>query len=399
MLLVKHLRGINVSENETTNPAITVGLGDLLGCGYYRCAVPYKELSKEGFDVELTNKLHYDPDSDTHLTGVNALVLQRQHSVMVMEIAKLMQAKGQKIVFELDDYFHDIPRNNPAGQSYLKGGEQVQNIEKFLQMADLVTVSTVGLKEQYSKYNANIHVCPNQLAGEDILNEEIEPYTGGEFRLGWAGSSTHYDDFLTIVKPLSDLMLENPNINFYFIGHDYRKLLHPNVQKRCFHLGHTFPIENGKALFYAPDGVNPVLRYYDLLKSAKLHAAIAPLLQVTFNRCKSYVKLMEYGLAGIPWIATNFGPYQLYTQQAVQWDRNRPVGAIADRNPEWKRSIKRMMTDEPYRQSLIKNNFDFLKDKHIIRQNIQLWKNAFASIGIYPGSTSGKFAENLVKSQ
>ena len=113
----------------------------------------------------------------------------------------------------------------------------------------------------------------------------------------------------------------------------------------------------------------------------------------------SYVKLMEYGLAGIPWVATNFGPYQFYAQKGAEWDRSRPIGVTADRNPEWKRAVKRLITDEPYRQSLIKNNFDFLKDKHIITQNIELWKKAYASIGIYPGSTSGKFAENLVKSE
>ena len=39
---------------------IVIGVGDLLGCGYYRCAMPYKHLSKLGFEVILTNKLNVE---------------------------------------------------------------------------------------------------------------------------------------------------------------------------------------------------------------------------------------------------------------------------------------------------------------------------------------------------
>jgi intein/homing endonuclease len=255
-----------------------------LGCGFYRCHLPYKYLSKIGFDVTLTNRLTYP---SPELTDIDALVLQRQHNPQVFQIANLVKSQsGGKIVMELDDYFHDIPPNNPARISYMKGSESVQYLEKFMEFSDLMTVSTPGLKENYTKFNKNIWICPNKVEIDSLKTFVANPRTTDEFRLGWAGSGTHHDDLITIVKPISELMMEYKNIKLVFIGQFYKNIFPSYLHPRMENIGHTFPVENGKALFYSKDAVNPVVKYYDLLHSANLHAAIAPLLQVTFNRCK-----------------------------------------------------------------------------------------------------------------
>lgn len=374
------------------NPRIVVGVGDLTGCGYYRCTTPYKELAKHGFDVHLTNCLTYP---STTLAGINAIVFQRQHSPQVFQIGGLVQNDGGKVVVEMDDYFHDIPKNNPCAGSYPKGSEQVQYLERFMKMANLMTVSTTGLRDNYSKFNSNIHICPNQIDKLNYINSEVIPYNGGEFRLGWAGSSTHYDDLLTVVKPISEVMTEHREVKFVFIGHDYRSLFPRELHGRMEHAGHTFPVNNDKALMASEDDVSPVVKYYELLKNTGLHAAIAPILQVTFNRCKSAVKLMEYGLAGIPFVATNFGPYSQYVNNA----RPLNVGLVADRNPEWKRGLKMLITNEKARVSFAEANIQNLHQSHLLKSNINLWIKAFESIGILPGLNEGIYEENIVKSQ
>jgi hypothetical protein len=72
-----------------------------LGCGFYRLAMPYKNLAiKYNFNVILTNRLDntLDPDRDV-------LVLQRQHGDGILEITKDFVKRGGKIVNELDDFF------------------------------------------------------------------------------------------------------------------------------------------------------------------------------------------------------------------------------------------------------------------------------------------------------
>jgi glycosyltransferase involved in cell wall biosynthesis len=378
------------------NPRILIGVGDLLGCGYYRCAVPYQNLAKFGFDVVLTNRLTYPSDD---LKGIDAMVLQRQHNPQVYQIANaVQQIEGGKVIMELDDYFHDIPPNNPARASYLKGSQQVQFLEKFMELSDLMTVSTPGLKDNYSKFNSNIWVCPNKVEGDSFKVKAANPREGEEFRLGWAGSGTHHDDLLTIIKPVSELMYENPNIKLVFVGQFYKNLFPQNLHSRMEHVGHTFPMEGNKALFYSPDNVNPVLKYYDLLAKANLHAAIAPLLQVTFNRAKSYIKLIEYGICGIPFVATSFGPYSQYVNDAANWDHTKIVGLVADRNPEWKKQIKKYINDEDFRQRVALNNIENVKANHSIDIGVQNWLNALASIGIKPGDHEGSYQETIVKS-
>ena len=377
------------------NPRIVIGVGDLLGCGYYRCALPYRHLSSLGFDVLLTNRLTYP---SPELEGVDLLVLQRQHNPNVFEIARLVKHNGGKVLVELDDYFHDIPSNNPAKGAYTKGGDALLFLEKFMQLADLMTVSTEYLKTMYSKFNSNIFVCPNKMDVNTFQTHNCRPRFSDEFRLGWAGSGTHHDDLMTIVQPISELMYENKNIKLIFIGQFYKNLFPFSLHNRMEHIGHTFPVEDGKSMFFSKKTVNPVVEYYQLLNTANLDAAIAPILQVTFNRAKSYVKLIEYGACGIPFVASSFGPYNQFIDEADKWDRSKPVGLLADRNIEWKKQIKKLINNEELRQELTNNNISNIDVNHTIEHGVINWVNALASVSILPGSEPGTYEESIVKS-
>ena len=104
---------------------------------------------------------------------------------------------------------------------------------------------------------------------------------------------------------------------------------------------------------------------------------------------------MEYGLAGIPFVATNFGPYAQYVNNA----RPLNVGLVADRNTEWKRGLKMLITNEKARVSFAEANIQNLHQNHMLKSNINLWIEAFESIGILPGSNEGIYEENIVKPQ
>src|ERR1700733_8126991 len=239
---------------------------------------PYAKLvSNYGFSAVVTNKLNIPIGKE------DVFVLQRQHADGVLDFAKNAKSKGHKIIFELDDLFHHIPDDNPAGKAYPKGGKELKNLEEFMKLSDLMTVSTEGLKRFYSKFANNIQVCPNTVQLDKFPTFTYTPYENGrEFRLLWMGSGTHQGDIQAIIKPISELMEEFPFITFIFGGMNYSSFFPRKLRTRMEDAGHTFPMSStGQAMFVSDKG-NPVYDYYQLMARIKAHAAIAPLKQNIF---------------------------------------------------------------------------------------------------------------------
>lgn len=396
------------------NPKILIAIGDLLGCGYYRCMMPYKALSALGYDVTLTNVLN-----EQMLLQYDVLVLQRQHGEGILNLVRWFKqaVPNGKVIYEFDDNLHSLPHNNPNRAVYYNGSQATKNMEAMLRLADMLTVSTDSLKKEYEKFCKNIHVCHNSLdpvVVPDILNytPEIENSTSSKFRLGWAGSGTHHDDFMPIVKSLSEAMVERPNIQFVCIGANMSGLFPRELRKRFEYFGDTFPRDiNGGATNYDKSGKNPTVEYYKLLKRANLDAAIAPIAPFLFNSCKSYIKIMEYGLAGIPFIASNFGPYKEYSSvKNVHVDkkagvsiyytrRAEPLGLLADDAKQWKKAIIQMHDDVELRNKLKKTNMENVLSNHLITNNLNEWVEAYKSIGMNPGPNPGKYEETIDKHQ
>jgi len=377
------------------NPKVILGIGDLLGCGYYRCVLPYKALAKRGFNVTLTNVLHPNITKD-----YDAVVLQRQHHPGVVENArtyKKIRPNG-KIVFEFDDNLHAVPASNPSSVTYRNGLDSLRNMEVLLKMADLLTVSTPVLRREYLRFNDNIHVCfnaadPEVVAQVDAL--KVPPRSDSHFRLGWAGSGTHLDDLRKIFKPLAAVMMEYQNLRFVWMGSDMRRHFPVAIRSRMEYFGDTFPKDkNGNAVCYSQNELNPTVEYLKMLRNADLDAAIAPLESYLFNSCKSYIKAIEYGIANIPFVASRFGPYSEYVQGTTK-----QVALLADSDNEWKRSIKDLMLKPDLRETLKLNNKEYVLSNHLVDHKVQQWIDAFASIGISPGNEPGHYEEKIEKSQ
>ena len=375
------------------NPRIIIGVGDLLGCGYYRCVLPYKALAKKGFDVRLVNLLNPNITKDFEV-----LVLQRQHSKGVLANAEAYRTERPdgKVVFEFDDNLHAIPHSNPSSRVYRNGLETLKNMETLIRMSDMVTVSTPTLKREYSRYNDNSHVCFNSVDPDGIAiadaTEVTEVRKPDTIRIGWAGSATHLDDFNKIVNPLSAVMLEDPRIRFVFVGADMRGLFPAILRSRLEHFGDTFPKDkNGNGISYAEKG-SPTVDYYGLLKRAQFDIAIAPIESYLFNSCKSYIKLIEYGIAGIPFVASNFGPYGDYVRGSQA-----KVGLLAGSDSEWKKHLKSLVASVELRSSLSEANRQYVEEKHTIETKVDQWLTAYASLGIFPGPNPGHYEEKIEK--
>lgn len=72
----------------------------------------------------------------------------------------------------------------------------------------------------------------------------------------------------------------------------------------------------------------PLLNYASMLENLQLQAIVAPIADIEFNRCKSFIKTMECAAIGVPLFASNYEPYsrvmdkrQLFTTGAELKDK------------------------------------------------------------------------------
>jgi glycosyltransferase involved in cell wall biosynthesis len=112
------------------------------------------------------------------------------------------------------------------------------------------------------------------------------PREGERARVGWAGARQHLDDLASVVAVIQRTYRV---IDWVFFG-----MCPPTLRRYAAEVHDMVPIGD----------------YPAMLASLGLDAAIAPLVEHPFNRAKSDLKILEYGVLGIPVVASDVGPYR-----------------------------------------------------------------------------------------
>ncbi|HID97393.1 MAG TPA: glycosyltransferase [Thermodesulfobacteriaceae bacterium] len=279
------------------------------GAGEYRLRRPLLTMQEKGLALThlaeqflVPNALEkYRPDT---------LVFQTPLSDENIDYLKLIREyhKGL-IIFEIDDLLSQIPYKNPAFENIGRKNMKKQ-ISRALQYCDRMIVSTKPLAKAYSGMCKNVRIVPNYISSAAWGNLKTRANRKEKPRVGWAGSVFHYGDLLVIkdvVKELAD------RVEWIFMG-------------------------------MCPDEIRPYISEYHegvaidaypaKLASLGLDLAVAPLEINPFNEAKSNLRILEYGILGIPVVATDIYPY-----------RNAPVTLVKNRFKDWKRAIERRLAD------------------------------------------------------
>lgn len=262
------------------------------GCGYYRLIWPAEALAAAGHDVVVEESIDGLHGPGGALLGVLAdadvVVFQRPLDRKFAEMIPLLQARGHAVVVEVDDDFHGLPVGHPARRATSVGADPDYNrrwLRIACERADLVTVTTPALADRYASHG-RVAVLPN-LVPEHYLTVEGRKHERPD--LGWTGSViTHVGD-LDVMGGVVPAVLEETGARFVAWG-----------------TGRTFD-----AL-----GVKGKLRpWADLVGSyphqvAALSVGIVPLADNEFNRCKSWLKGLEYAALGVPFVASPLPEYR-----------------------------------------------------------------------------------------
>jgi glycosyltransferase involved in cell wall biosynthesis len=313
------------------------------GCGQYRIGLPMWALAQAGHDATAFSVLNMElpPDLDV-LVGQQVFGADRGG---VWRNAASTPGRTTALVFETDDDVWNLHGTNQEALGF-RDPELMASLEDSIRCADAVSVTTTALGEQISRLNQNVHVLPNCI-DEALLRRERR--RNDRLTIGWAGGSSHHNDFAFAGKELRTFFRRNPEVELHIVGADFRAQLgRPRDRLSMWS-------EN----------------LVDYLARLDFDIGIAPLAYHAFNRSKSDIKVLEYAALGIPVVATDYGPYSDSVQHGV-------TGFLVKRPHEWERYLRELVNDEAMRLEMGANAKRWAATR-TIQGNIWRWEEAYRS--------------------
>jgi glycosyltransferase involved in cell wall biosynthesis len=234
--------------------------GGATSCGYHRIDLPFSQLRADlKVPVLVFNRYMQQ--------GVGALVAKRR--------------QGFKIVADLDDFW-DLPPEHYLAAAWNASGTPAK-IRACLAAADVVLVTNAALADHVHALNPNVVIVPNALPFDEGQFTRAEQ---GAETFVYAGGPSHVPDVAPLAEAFNDPCV-------VFAGDDPR-------QPEWLKMRQYAP----RARYVASRPVSAYMPAYD-----GHIAALAPLADNPFNRCKSSLKMLEAGAKGLPLIASNVSPY------------------------------------------------------------------------------------------
>lgn len=342
-------------------------------CSMWRVRIPAKALVRRGHTV--TESSLFEPLAPQGTDGlpyncpplaeIDLFVYQRPTMIEHAEEIAHLRELGFPVIVDNDDLFMPgcLPPDNPAfyvfhpkvkfkGDKTDEPNRRMQNMHICMRAANLLTVATPKLAEEYKRLNKRIIVLPN--CWDDTNpnwqqpNHTKPPLYQGRFTIFFGGSMTHIGDVATVSREIEAFLADHGNAEIFIAG-----------DKRLMNL--FLAVNDGQKRFQPPV---PFDQYPLIVKQSDI--IIAPLREIRFNESKSDIRLLEAGLAESPWVASTMPAYQ-------QWEKG---GLLARRPRDWPKLLQRLYNDPELRQSLAAEGHQKALSR-AISANIQLWERAY----------------------
>lgn len=334
--------------------------------GFYRLIWPAMVLQRDGYDVDIVSadpeSSHRSPirwmfDKDGRVREVtipetDVLVIQRPTELKLYEAVKIWQRHGIRIVVDMDDNLRDLtPGQNPGAYRFLHSDPHISHrwVQATIATADHVTVSTQALAHLYGRHKPHT-ILRNCVPAAYLTLPRWE----GENLIGWTGAvSYRYDD---------------PSV----VGGSLARL-----QARGYDFGLVGPVDNVESAFRL---IRPPMRvgavpFQDYPQAMSMFTVgIAPLKDNAFNRCKSWLKPLEFMALGVPVVMSDMYEYR----QLV----SREDGFFAAKVGHWYRYLDALLADRDLREEV--SAFGrYVASAHTYEGNAYRWWEAWTGKGAW----------------
>lgn len=242
----------------------------------------------------------------------------------ICKILDLRKWSGARWVVDIDDNLYAVSSDNPAQENVklLR-----KNMEVCLSLADGVTVSVPTLKNLYSHLNENIYVNPN---GTDLNWWKPKPKKHKGIRIGWRGAYGHRAD-VTLIEPAIKELKKKYDITFVSFG-----------------VKPPFESEHKEWVGF--------LQYPEKLAELDLDIAVVPLIDSSYNRCKSNIAIQEFSALKIPVVAS-----------PTENQKGMPI-LYAKNNYEWYENLEKLIKSRKLRKEQAENQYNFVKTNYNLKK-------------------------------
>lgn len=311
------------------------------GQGYYRVTAPLDALHAKGqIQRCIWDQGAYRPAHPAELLRLAPDVLVVQNYLgnsCLQELQDIRRIAARPFVIQtLDDLVTGLAESNPLRAT--NPPNPAERIRYSLALCDRLIVSTDYLAEYHSHHIKDIKVVPNRLEQALWLPLSSAKRTGRKPRIGWAGGTTHQDDLLLLEEIIK---ATSADADWVFMG-------------------------------MCPESIRPLLAEYHplvgfadypaYLASLNFDIAVAPLAETPFNRAKSNLRLLEYGVLGIPVVCTDIDPY-----------RNSPACRVRNRASEWIDALRARIHDADAREREGSAMREWVLRHYILEDHLDDW--------------------------
>ena len=264
-------------------------------------------------------------------------IIEGAHNAM-----KYWQALGKPVVIDLDDHYGQLPFSNPARRFWMThpipgpngdeyAGAALDMLQEGLRISNGLISPNRKLLDDWAYCSGNSYYlqnyCENLWWSDLPEREEVKARLGltGRTVIGWGGSISHLDSWHMsgIMQAASRIARQFPEVVFLLCGNDdrlYHQLDVPSINKQ---------MQPG----VPPQDWPKIVRSFDI--------GIAPLFG-PYDQRRSWIKGIEYMLAGCPWVATEGEPYRDIAQFGI-------VGPETE--DFWVTSLVNVLQDLPARRA------------------------------------------------
>lgn len=305
-------------------------------------------------DMELGQlKLRRDVLDQSHVLIIQRDVGRRKLSEQILEYAS---KTGKPVVYELDELLTELPESHPLGSvcETLK-----RDVVALMQAVDVITVPTSILKRHITNFYPDlankIVVLPNYI---DLKIWPAPPKNRSKGRdekvsILFSGSPTHAEDLKVIEDALLYVLRRHRGKVSFSLWGSWTKRLE------------RFVIE-GSMLDYK--------QYAKTLSRLQCDLAVVPLKDNPYNRAKSAIKWLEYSVAGIPSICSNFGPYS----ESI---KNGLTGLLVSNEPlAWVEALEFMIVNQQWRNLIAENACRQVRERFNIKRNTYKWYDLYLAL-------------------
>lgn len=312
---------------------------------FYRSRGPMLALAARGHD---TRELRPDDRRawDEILGWCDVLHVHRVCDGGVVRLVQVAKERGALTVWDDDDDVTQVPRQSASHRvaSGFAGTRRLAARDRLFGLVDLVTSPSRVLSESFRAAGAShVAVIENYVPHDDIPVHR----RGSEIVIGWVAGSEHRLDLERI--PVREAL---------------ERLLSAHPQTRVTTIGLGLGLDSDR---YRHVKLVPFPRL--LSEVAAFDIGIAPLSpDWRINHARSNIKLKEYAVAGVPWLASPIGPYAEMG--------NREGGCLVA-DDDWYDVLETLVLRQRARHRLAKRAARWGRGQTLVANSAR-WESAFA---------------------